>query len=105
MVKIFGSYHGHSDTTMVSIGVDYEEIGPDEAPNSLPWGAGIPAATVEQVHTVHFNDAGGDGAADRSAGAGVRGHGGRDDQRGPGAPRSRAIWRPFGRSRGAPAWS
>ena len=57
VIKIFGSYHGHSDTTMVSIGVGYDEIGPDEAPRSLPWGAGIPAATVEQVHTVHFNDA------------------------------------------------
>jgi glutamate-1-semialdehyde 2,1-aminomutase len=57
VLKIFGSYHGHHDTVMVSIGVAYDQIGPREAPNSLPYGAGIPQATVDQVHAVHFNDA------------------------------------------------
>ena len=56
VVKVFGAYHGHHDTVMVSLGVPYEQIGPADAPGSLPWGAGIPAATLEQVHTVHFND-------------------------------------------------
>jgi glutamate-1-semialdehyde 2,1-aminomutase len=57
VLKIFGSYHGHHDTVMVSIGVEYDQIGPRERPNSLPYGAGVPASTVEQVHAVHFNDA------------------------------------------------
>ena len=58
-MKIFGSYHGHHDTVMVSIGVEYDRIGPHEAPNSRPYGAGIPQATVDQVHAIHFNDADG----------------------------------------------
>ncbi len=45
VVKIAGSYHGHADTTMVSVG-----------PEPGAWGAGVPEATVAQVHTVHFND-------------------------------------------------
>jgi glutamate-1-semialdehyde 2,1-aminomutase len=57
VMKIFGSYHGHHDTAMVSIGVPYDDIGPRERPVSLPYGAGIPQATVDLVHAVHFNDA------------------------------------------------
>jgi glutamate-1-semialdehyde 2,1-aminomutase len=57
VLKIFGSYHGHHDTVMVSIGVEYDRIGPDEAPSSLAYGAGIPQSTVDHVHAVHFNDA------------------------------------------------
>jgi glutamate-1-semialdehyde 2,1-aminomutase len=57
VMKIFGSYHGHHDTVMVSIGVAYDEIGPHDHPRSLPYGGGIPQATVDLVHTVHFNDA------------------------------------------------
>ena len=57
VLKIFGSYHGHHDTVMVSIGVEYDRIGPHDAPNSLPYGAGIPQSTVDHVHAVHFNDA------------------------------------------------
>ena len=54
VVKIAGSYHGHADTTMVSVG-----------PEPGAWGAGVPEATVAQVHAVHFNDA--DGMGRRSA--------------------------------------
>ncbi|HVW17634.1 MAG TPA: aspartate aminotransferase family protein [Solirubrobacteraceae bacterium] len=57
ILKVFGSYHGHHDAVMVSIGVAYDRIGPREAPNSLPYGAGIPQATVDLTHAVHFNDA------------------------------------------------
>src|ERR671936_39375 len=57
VMKIFGSYHGHHDTVMVSIGVEYDRIGPREAPASLPYGAGIPQSTVDEVFSVHFNDA------------------------------------------------
>jgi glutamate-1-semialdehyde 2,1-aminomutase len=57
ILKIFGSYHGHHDGVMVSIGVAYDEIGPPERPRQLPYGAGIPQAVVELTHAVHFNDA------------------------------------------------
>ncbi|MBX5440743.1 MAG: aspartate aminotransferase family protein [Solirubrobacteraceae bacterium] len=57
VMKIFGSYHGHHDTVMVSIGVEYDRIGPHERPVSLPYGGGIPQSTVDHVFAVHFNDA------------------------------------------------
>jgi glutamate-1-semialdehyde 2,1-aminomutase len=57
IMKIFGSYHGHHDAVMVSIGVEYDRIGPRERPASLPYGAGIPQATVDLTKAVHFNDA------------------------------------------------
>src|SRR3954470_5355560 len=44
VMKIFGSYHGHHDTVMVSIGVEYDKIGDRENLASLPYGAGIPQA-------------------------------------------------------------
>jgi glutamate-1-semialdehyde 2,1-aminomutase len=57
IVKIFGSYHGHHDAVMVSIGVPYDEIGDRDNLASLPYGAGIPAAVVELTVPVPFNDA------------------------------------------------
>ena len=57
ILKIFGSYHGHHDAVMVSIGVEYDKIGPREAPASLSYGAGIPQAIVDLTYAVHFNDA------------------------------------------------
>jgi glutamate-1-semialdehyde 2,1-aminomutase len=57
VMKIFGSYHGHHDTVMVSIGVEYDQIGDHDHPASLPYGAGIPRSTVDEVFAVHFNDA------------------------------------------------
>ncbi len=58
VMKIFGSYHGHHDTVMVSIGVSYDAIGDREDLASLPYGAGIPQATVDLTIAVPFNDAG-----------------------------------------------
>lgn len=58
IMKIFGSYHGHHDYVMVSIGVPYEQIGDRENLASLPYGAGIPSAVVEMTVPVPFNDAG-----------------------------------------------
>jgi glutamate-1-semialdehyde 2,1-aminomutase len=58
IVKIFGSYHGHHDYAMVSIGVPYKEIGDPENYPSLPYGAGIPKAATELTIAVPFNDAG-----------------------------------------------
>jgi glutamate-1-semialdehyde 2,1-aminomutase len=57
VIKIFGSYHGHHDTVMVSIGVEAGRMGPDDAPHALPYGAGIPPSSLAEVHAVHFNDA------------------------------------------------
>jgi glutamate-1-semialdehyde 2,1-aminomutase len=57
IMKIFGSYHGHHDAVMVSIGVEYDKIGPHDHPASLPYGGGIPQSTVDLTHAVHFNDA------------------------------------------------
>src|SRR4051812_277358 len=58
IVKIFGSYHGHHDGVMVSIGVEYDQIGDHENLASLPYGAGIPQAIVDLTIPVPFNDAG-----------------------------------------------
>src|SRR3954468_761028 len=57
IIKIFGSYHGHHDGVMVSIGIEYDKIGPPERPAQLSYGAGIPQAVVDLTHPVHFNDA------------------------------------------------
>ncbi|MFD1504989.1 aspartate aminotransferase family protein [Georgenia yuyongxinii] len=58
VMKIFGSYHGHHDTVMVSIGVEYDKIGDRENLASLAYGGGIPQATVDMTVAVPFNDAG-----------------------------------------------
>jgi glutamate-1-semialdehyde 2,1-aminomutase len=57
MMKIFGSYHGHHDGVMVSIGVEYDKIGDPDDLASLPYGAGIPQAVVDLTVPVPFNDA------------------------------------------------
>ncbi|QQB47143.1 aspartate aminotransferase family protein [Corynebacterium glucuronolyticum] len=57
VMKIFGSYHGHHDTVMVSIGMPYDNIGPRDHYNQLPYGGGIPQATVDMTVPVPFNDA------------------------------------------------
>jgi len=58
VVKIFGSYHGHHDYVMVSLGVDdWGEIGPRDNYKSIPYGAGIPRAVVDMTAAVPFNDA------------------------------------------------
>jgi len=57
IVKIFGSYHGHHDYVMVSIGVPYGKIGDRDNLASLPYGAGIPQSVVNMTVPVPFNDA------------------------------------------------
>src|SRR3954463_1789517 len=57
ILKIFGSYPGHHDGVMVSIGIEYDKIGPPERPAQLSYGPGIPQAVVDLTHPVHFNDA------------------------------------------------
>jgi glutamate-1-semialdehyde 2,1-aminomutase len=58
IMKIFGSYHGHHDYVMVSIGVPYASIGDRENYESLPYGGGIPKAASDLTIPVPFNDAG-----------------------------------------------
>jgi glutamate-1-semialdehyde 2,1-aminomutase len=58
IVKIFGSYHGHHDYVMVSIGVPYEKIGDRENYASLTYGEGIPQSVADLTIAVPFNDAG-----------------------------------------------
>jgi glutamate-1-semialdehyde 2,1-aminomutase len=57
IVKIFGSYHGHHDYVMVSIGVEYDRIGDRFDLQSLPYGMGIPQVVAEMTVPVPFNDA------------------------------------------------
>jgi glutamate-1-semialdehyde 2,1-aminomutase len=58
IMKIFGSYHGHHDYAMISIGfIQFDERGPRDNYRSIPWGAGIPRTVVDLVYTVPFNDA------------------------------------------------
>ncbi len=57
IVKIFGSYHGHHDYVMVSIGVEYDRIGDRDDYESLPYGAGIPQVAADLTIPVPFNDA------------------------------------------------
>ena len=54
VMKIFGSYHGHHDTVMVSIGVEYDKIGDRDNLASLPYGGGIPDATVQMLSLIHI---------------------------------------------------
>ncbi len=57
IVKMFGSYHGHHDYVMVSIGaLDYGKIGPRDNYASLPYGGGIPQASIDMTIPVPFND-------------------------------------------------
>ncbi len=57
ILKIFGSYHGHHDYVMVSIGVEYDQIGDHDDLRSLPYGGGIPQSVVDLTVVVPFNDA------------------------------------------------
>jgi glutamate-1-semialdehyde 2,1-aminomutase len=58
VLKIFGSYHGHHDYVMVSLGVaDWGDIGPRDNYRSVSYGAGIPQAVIDMTAAVPFNDA------------------------------------------------
>lgn len=57
IVKIFGSYHGHHDGVMVSLGVPYDQIGDRSNYASIPYGEGVPKVVSELTIAVPFNDA------------------------------------------------
>jgi glutamate-1-semialdehyde 2,1-aminomutase len=57
ILKVEGCYHGHHDSVMVSIyPEDDAAMGPDEAPQGLPAGAGLTEALTRLVIVVPFND-------------------------------------------------
>ncbi len=56
IVKIEGTYHGHHDSLMFSVGPDPAKIGPREHPNTVPQAMGIPKAMADLVRVVPFND-------------------------------------------------
>ncbi len=56
VLKIFGGYHGHHDAVMVSIPGEHDDIGAPDHLASLPYGAGIPSATVNLTVAVPYND-------------------------------------------------
>lgn len=57
IVKIFGSYHGHHDGVMVSLGVPYDQIGDRSNYASIPYGEGVPKVVSDLTIAVPFNDA------------------------------------------------
>jgi glutamate-1-semialdehyde 2,1-aminomutase len=57
VLKIAGSYHGHHDYVMVSVGVAAATLGGYDDPEGIPYGAGIPDAVVRLTVPVPFNDA------------------------------------------------
>jgi glutamate-1-semialdehyde 2,1-aminomutase len=58
ILKIEGAYHGHHDHLMVSVYPSLEELGEQDDPRSVPFGAGFPHALTELTRVVPFNDAG-----------------------------------------------
>jgi glutamate-1-semialdehyde 2,1-aminomutase len=56
IIKIEGTYHGHHDSLMFSVGPDPAKIGPREHPTTVPQALGIPKALADQVRVVPFND-------------------------------------------------
>jgi glutamate-1-semialdehyde 2,1-aminomutase len=58
VLKIFGSYHGHHDTVMVSIGVEYDKIGDRTTPRLAALRRRHPAGRSTRSHDRGpFNDA------------------------------------------------
>ena len=58
IMKIMGSYHGHHDYVMVSIGcAEFKDRGPRNDYRSTPYGAGIPQGVADMTIPVPFNDA------------------------------------------------
>ena len=58
IMKIMGSYHGHHDYVMVSIGcAEFKDRGARNDYKSTPYGAGIPQGVADMTIPVPFNDA------------------------------------------------
>jgi len=57
IVKIEGSYHGHSDTVLMSTKPPAAAAGPADRPNTVPASLGIPADVKNNVIIAPYNDA------------------------------------------------
>jgi glutamate-1-semialdehyde 2,1-aminomutase len=58
IMKMAGSYHGHHDGVMVTVGVtlDWEQTDPDDIP-AIAYGEGLPQAVADLTVAVPYNDA------------------------------------------------
>ncbi|MFZ3216920.1 MAG: glutamate-1-semialdehyde 2,1-aminomutase [Candidatus Acidiferrales bacterium] len=56
IIKMEGGYHGLHDSVLVSLKPKASEIGDPNFPTSVPGGAGIPKATVQNTSIAQFND-------------------------------------------------
>jgi glutamate-1-semialdehyde 2,1-aminomutase len=57
VMKMLGSYHGHHDAVMVSVGADANEVCDRFDIPSVPYGKGVPEEIVDLTVAVPFNDA------------------------------------------------
>jgi glutamate-1-semialdehyde 2,1-aminomutase len=57
IAKFEGGFHGSHELAQVSVAPALDQAGPASAPRSVPSSAGIPAAWVEDVVVMPFNDA------------------------------------------------
>jgi glutamate-1-semialdehyde 2,1-aminomutase len=59
ILKVEGCYHGHHDSVVVSVLPEPDDdIGPADRPHNVPDNSGIPAAIMDLVTVVPFNDLG-----------------------------------------------
>lgn len=58
IIKVEGCYHGHHDSVQVSVLPEADEVGPRDHPTGVPGNSGIPAAIMDLVVVVPFNDPG-----------------------------------------------
>jgi glutamate-1-semialdehyde 2,1-aminomutase len=55
-IKFEGHYHGWLDGVAVSINPTLDQAGPEEAPNRVPWTNGVPAASLDGVVVLPWNN-------------------------------------------------
>jgi glutamate-1-semialdehyde 2,1-aminomutase len=56
IIKIEGTYHGHHDSIMFSVGPDRSQIGPREHPVTVHQAMGIPQSFADLVRVIPYND-------------------------------------------------
>jgi glutamate-1-semialdehyde 2,1-aminomutase len=59
IIKMEGGYHGLHDSALVSVKPKASEVGDAKFPNSVPGGAGVTKATLQNTLIAQFNDADG----------------------------------------------
>jgi len=59
IIKMEGGYHGLHDSVLVSVKPKAEEVGDANFPNSVPGGAGVTKATLQNTLVAQFNDVAG----------------------------------------------